>query len=55
MAAETAVSFVMERGFDLIEQLVQPPIDQFLKCVFHQAFCVSLTMHVWFDVCLCLY
>ena len=23
----------MERGFDLIERLVQPPVDQFLKCV----------------------
>ncbi len=24
-------NFVMERGFDLIERLVYPPIDQFLK------------------------
>lgn len=30
---ETAANAVMERGFDLIEQLVQPPIDQFLKYV----------------------
>jgi hypothetical protein len=31
---EAASNLVMERGFDLIEQFVQPPIDQFFKCVF---------------------
>lgn len=30
-ALETAASQIQERGFDLIEQLVQPPVDQFLK------------------------
>lgn len=30
-ALETAAAQIQERGFDLIEQLVQPPVDQFLK------------------------
>lgn len=32
---------MMERGFDLIEHLVQPPVDQFLKCV------VYLSTYKW--------
>ena len=44
----------MERGFDLIEQLVAPPIDQFLKCVarvlgaglMYIHFCVGVTVQL---------
>lgn len=43
-AAEAAASFVMERGFDLIERLVQPPVDQFLKCVFVVRACVCVLL-----------